>query len=241
MQDRGWSVADALERQRDEAAVAGAEVVVVNSRMAGRDLQQFYRVAETKLELVRNGVDLERFVPDTHGPSPLPGMDFVLFLGSAFRRKGLETAIQAVAALPGMVLAVAGQDGSERRWRAAAQKHGLKERFVMLGRVDRPELLLPHARALVLPTRYDSFANACLEALACGVPVVTTSRNGAAEVLPERWLVVPDPTDVAAHVRALEQALQTPGLRDRCRKAAEAHPADAAFRRLAALTEDLAR
>jgi glycosyltransferase involved in cell wall biosynthesis len=75
-----------------------------------------------------------------------------------------------------------------------------------------------------LPTRYDPAANSTMEALASGVPPVTSGRDGNAEVVPDPALVVADPLDVAGFAAALERAWSTPSLRERCRHAAEAWP-----------------
>lgn len=233
MAHRSWTLADAAELRADRAAVAGADRVVVNSRMAGVQLAAHYGVAAADIRLVRNGVDLDRFRPDAGDPAPPLVGPFVLFLGSGFARKGLDTALEVVSGLAGLQLVVAGQDRHMARWTRHARRHGMENRVRFLGHVDRPERLLPHAAAVLLPTRYDSFANACLEAMACGVPVITTGRNGAAELAVEPWMVVAEPDDVPGLRTAVEQALQCRGLRDRCRVVAEAHPADAAFRKLA--------
>ena len=58
-------------------------------------------------------------------------------------------------------------------------------------------------------------------------------------MLPEKWMVVEDPLDTAGFTHALERVLQTEGLRQAARLAAEACPADHAFAQVAALTEEL--
>ena len=65
-------------------------------------------------------------------------------------------------------------------------------------------VLCAAADALLLPTRYDAFANVCLEAAAAGIPVITSAHNGAAEILGEGGLVVSDAEDTAGFARALE-------------------------------------
>ena len=107
----------------------------------------------------------------------------------------------------------------------------LAARLAVLGVEQVQDLLF------ILPTRYDPFANACLEALACGVPVITSRRNGAAEVCPYPWMSVEDPEDVAGFARALGTALDTAGLRDDCRAAAERWPHSLSFANMAAVIE----
>jgi glycosyltransferase involved in cell wall biosynthesis len=74
--------------------------------------------------------------------------------------------------------------------------------------------------------------------MACGVPVVTSAANGAAEVLPEPWQVVDDPSDVAGFSAALEQALHDRGLPARSRAAAERLPAAGAYQSIHAVIKE---
>lgn len=238
MRAGSWTVADELERAIDRRVVHSAHRVVVNSQLAARDLVAHYGVPAHRIRLIRNGVDLARFRPRP-GAAPLGSVPTVVFVGSGFARKGLETAIRAVARLDGVRLLVLGTDPRPGRYRRLAARVGMANRFDLLGRCDRPEEILPGAAALVLPTRYDSFANACLEAMACGVPVVTSQANGAAEVLPEPWMVVSDPEDADAFAASLARALREPGLGSACRDAAEAWPAAQAFERIEELVVEM--
>ncbi|MEC8422672.1 MAG: glycosyltransferase family 4 protein, partial [Myxococcota bacterium] len=150
-------------------------------------------------------------------------------------RKGLETALALLPRLRGVRLGVVGSDPNEARFRRRAAALGVAERVDWLGADDAIEHILPGALALVLPTRYDPSANVCLEAMACGVPVVTSGRDGAGEILPEAWQVVSRPDDVEGFAEALDRVLQTPALRSASRAAAECWPASRAHRALAHL------
>lgn len=227
---------DELEARIEDRVLAQARRVVANSELARADLLRFSGLAPHKVEVVRNGVDLERFQPATREPGP----PRLLFLGHGWRRKGLETALEALALLPAEVrLEVGGAERHPDRWRRLARRLGVEARVTWRGAVSRPELLLPQADALVLPTRYDPSANVCMEALACGVAVVTSATNGACEVLPEPWMTVTDPQDAPAFARALERVLQTPGLGPRCRAVALDWPDHGAFHRIALLAAAL--
>jgi len=229
---------DAVEARLDDAVLAAARVVVANSQLALDDLVAYSAVPREKLVLVRNGVDLRRFRPQAL-PRLLPAPT-ALFLGNGWARKNLAAALHALSLLPDLHLAVAGGERRPGRWRKLARKLGVHDRVRWLGTVPRPEELLPRVDALVLPTRYDPCANACLEAMAAGLPVVTTATNGAHEVLPESWLTVQDPDDAPALATALERALLEEGLGARCRLAAEALPDHGAFAALFRIAQDLA-
>jgi UDP-glucose:(heptosyl)LPS alpha-1,3-glucosyltransferase len=186
--------------------------VLCPSRFVADELARRYRIAGERLVVIPNGVDLARFHParkEVDRPalrSALGGGDALvwLFLGSGWRRKGLDTALRALAASGprDAVLWVAGRD-DPGPWRSMATRLGVGERVRFLGHRDDPERLCAAADALFLPTRYESFGLACLEAAAAGLPVLTSAAAGAAEVLGEGGLVVRDPEDAAGFAAAL--------------------------------------
>ena len=229
----GWRPSDVVDRWLDRRAL-DARIVVANSEMAKGDLLGFDGLDASKLRVVWNGVDLERFRPRDHTAGAVVG-----FLGTGFHRKGLATAIRAVARIPGARLVVVGRDAHAAQYERLAERE--RARLELVGPRRDPEALLPDFDVLVLPTRYDPFANATLEALAAGVPVVTSARNGAAAILPEPWMVVADPDDDRGFAAALERALHSDGsaLRAACRRRAEDYPAERMFTSLRAVLEEV--
>ncbi|HLB25763.1 MAG TPA: glycosyltransferase family 4 protein, partial [Nitrospirota bacterium] len=95
------------------------------------------------------------------------------------------------------VLVVGGDD--PRPWRRLAARLGVADRVIFAGRTDSPESFHGAADIFVLPTRYDPFSNAVLEAMASGLAVITTAENGVAEIIRdgENGFVVRDPEDSA--------------------------------------------
>ena len=226
------------ERDRDERAVLSARLVVVNSALAGRGLRSRYGLPAERLRLVRNGVQFDAF----GGQAPA-GPPRVVFIGHGFARKGLGLALRAfqrlaAGALRGHALWVLGDDPQAWRYRLLAVALGIGDRVRFFGGSLGVAEALAGARALLLPTAYDPSANAVLEAMAAGVPPVTTRWDGAAELLPEPWLAVHQrsPAAVAA---ALERAVQAPGLGEACRHVAAAHGANGANARLLGVLAEL--
>jgi UDP-glucose:(heptosyl)LPS alpha-1,3-glucosyltransferase len=190
-----------------------SQFIQCNSRMVQRELMRRYAIPDERLVLLYNGVDLERFHPSrraTDGASlraefGAGDAPVWLFVGSGFRRKGLDTALRALAATGGdAVLWVAGSDDT-KDWRSQARALGVAARVCWLGAARDVAALYAAADALILPTRYDAFANVCLEAAAAGIPVITTASNGAAEVLADGGIIVPDAEDGAGFAQALER------------------------------------
>jgi UDP-glucose:(heptosyl)LPS alpha-1,3-glucosyltransferase len=224
---RRWiSPGDWIETALDREAVCSARVVIANSRLGADGLRRDY--GAPRVEVVYNGVDLTRFRPVSTGIRRELGIDgpMAVFLGTGFFRKGLDLAMAALPA--GWSLVVAG----EGRPVPAPNVH-------FLGTFREPERLLQGADVMILPTRYDPFANACLEALACGTPALTTPDNGAAEVLPHSWMVS---REVAGLRQGLERALEGGlSLREECRAVAERFTTDASYTRAFALLLEASR
>jgi len=219
---RSWRWRDLREAARDRAAIRTARVVVCNSRRAAGEVVAWHGVPQAQLRVVRNGVDLVRLRPSPRRPQR--GRT-ALFLGTGWRRKGLDAAIAAFreAAGPADRLVVLGRDARPGRWIPAARRQ-LGDQLEVVPACD-PVPWLAQADALLHPTRYDASANAVLEAMACGIPPVTTACDGAAEIVPDRRLVVGNPRDVAGLARALRVAWEGGSrLGALCRDAAEAWP-----------------
>jgi UDP-glucose:(heptosyl)LPS alpha-1,3-glucosyltransferase len=201
----------ALERR----VFATTPEIVAISQLGAQEIERLYAVPPARLSVVYNGVDLARFHPDNRarhrGPAraeaAVPaGAWAALFAGSGFERKGLATALEALAALDDRTarLLVVGK-GDTRPYRATAERLGLDRRVAWLGPRPDIERWYAAADALVMPTRYEPFGNVHLEALASGLPVATTTAAGAAEVLDPDSGAVVAPRDARALAAALDR------------------------------------
>ena len=143
------------------------------------------------------------------------GALLALFMGTGFERKGLIYLLRALPAAGEEIwLVVAGRDAEADRYRALARSLGVEGRVRFLGPVTLPEPIYAAADVLVLPTIYEPFSNACLEALASGLPVITTRAAGVSELLPDRLdsLTLAAADDHATLAERLRR-LQDPGER----------------------------
>jgi len=183
------------------------------SQMVKEQIAARFGTPEERLRVVHNGVDVARFAPQTNAASrdplrlELDAKDAVVWLlaGSGWRRKGLDTALAALAQVsdPRTHLWVAGHD-DPRIWKARAEEHGVDERVRFIGNRCDLERCLAAADGLLLPTRYDAFGMVCLEAAAAGRPVITSGQAGAAELLAGAARVVARPDDVAGFADAMD-------------------------------------
>jgi len=198
--------------------------VICNSRMVREEIVRMFRVDPERLHVIYNGIDLAEFNPSRReslrGPARAaigvqPRDTVFLFVGSGFARKGLDTAIDALAAaaFPGFRLVVVGRDRDAGSFSARAERAGLADQVRFVGAAEDVRSLYAAADCLILPTRYDPFPNTVLEALAMGLPAIVSRRCGAAEVIQagvNGWICEPD--DAPGLARLMHEADR--GLRD---------------------------
>jgi UDP-glucose:(heptosyl)LPS alpha-1,3-glucosyltransferase len=211
--------AEILDLERNLLERGGARQVIANSRMVQKEIIREFGYPPDKITVIYNGLPDLHFKRKAHSRLEMRrawGLqkDHVAFLfaGSGWKRKGLTYAIQAIERIsnPNVRLLVAGT--------GKHQAYG-SPRVRFLGPVtDMPSLFLA-ADAFVLPTVYDPFSNACLEALSYGLPVLTTSTNGFAEVMVSgvHGEIINRADDVAALHRAIEKWID-PNLRESARE-----------------------
>ncbi|MCZ8320577.1 MAG: glycosyltransferase [Novosphingobium sp.] len=136
-------------------------------------------------------------------------------VGALIPRKGQAFVIEALAQLPDAILLLAGKGDDEARLRALAARLGVADRVRFMGAVPHGELpiLLNAADVFVLPSSSEGLANAWVEALACGTPVVTTPIPGAQELITDpSWgrLAARDSAVIADAVREVLAARPLP-------------------------------
>lgn len=196
----------ALERRQFEFH-PGKRFVALSRRIAN-DFVRFYGVPTEAIDLIPNGVDAARFTPPTTGQRDSARLALgicsetvFLIIAHNFRLKGVPALIRAFARLDRQRgpfrLLVAGKEWS-RPYQWLARRLGCAQAVHFLGNQPDPLPLYHAADVYVQPTLYDPCSLVVLEALACGLPVITSEQNGASELLSHAaGSVLADPTDVA--------------------------------------------
>jgi UDP-glucose:(heptosyl)LPS alpha-1,3-glucosyltransferase len=168
-----------------------ARRVIAASEMVVNEIVDLYGYPRDKIDLVRNGVPLDkfRFNPELREKSRAElslkhDQIALLFAGSGWERKGLLFAIEAMALCNDrkLRLLVAGR-GDARPYKTTRLRFWREEPVQFLGEVADLVPVYAAADIFILPTIYDPFSNACLEALACALPVITTRSNGFSEII----------------------------------------------------------
>ncbi|MFI0348502.1 MAG: glycosyltransferase family 4 protein [Chthoniobacterales bacterium] len=196
----------------ERALFSSSTHVIVNSSMVAHEIVEYFHFSKSQITIIPNGV------PASSLPTPFErdqtrkrlGVadheSVVLFVGSGWERKGLRVAIEAVELLNNSLperslkLIVAGK-GNEKKY--------VSKDIIFLGPVHERVSMASLYRAadiFILPTIYDPFSNASLEALAAGLPVITSAMNGCSEILTEglHGSVIENPNDIEGFATALK-------------------------------------
>jgi glycosyltransferase involved in cell wall biosynthesis len=216
------------------ASARRAVAVITVSEFSRRELIELAGLDPARLTVIPGGVDA-RFAPNAD-PAPVArrlGLDrpYVLTIATDDRRKNVEKLAPVAAALAteGIDMVWAG----DRRpyFAAAAATAGVRS----LGYVEDADLpgLYAGARAFVLPSRYEGFGLTCLEAMACGTPVVAANRAALPETCGDAALLV-NPDDGAALTQAVHIALTSAAARTALRAAGLRRAAQFSWDRTAA-------
>lgn len=198
---------------RDRFMIGGLRYqtfVAVSSRVT-TELQDIYQVPSSRIRVISNGIDLNRFQADPASRQAIrrefnipDDAKLLLFVGHEFARKGLAHVIGALDRLGDDVwLLVVGSD-NPAPYKKLTQR--AQDRLLFAGaRSDMPALYSA-ADVFVLPTAYETFSLVCMEAMACSRPVLATPVGGIEEYLRDGvngFQIKADADDVAAKLTAV--------------------------------------
>ncbi len=230
-------------------------VIAVSRRTAG-EIQRHYGPLAVPIHVVPNAVDQDAFRPRNGAAPPAlsgapaardagagaPHRPRLLFVG-AYARKGLDTAIRALARMTCDAELLAIGDGDRERHLRLASQLAVADRVRLEPPRDRIEEAFAVADAFVFPTRYEPYGMVIAEALASGVPVVTTALAGAAELIVpgEAGFVLDDPEDAGGFAAALDRVVGDHRIRARMTRAARAAVRDLTWDMVAERTLEVYR
>ncbi len=181
----------------------GPRLIIAISEMVKQDMMHWYQIPEDRITVVYNGVNTEHFHPRNrqyreeirrrHG---IGDERVILFVSNNFRMKGLTYLLKALGEIkkedhPPFKLLVLGRD-RQSPYLHLAKKMGILDEVIFAGSTPEPEKYYGASDLLVHPTFYDACSLTVLEALASGLPVITTASNGASGVLchgEEGWVL----------------------------------------------------
>ncbi len=171
-------------------------IVSVSKFLKNKIIEEF-NYPEEKIFVIYNGVDIAFF--KNEGEKELNKNLKILFVANDFKLKGLKELISAIKSINGVELTVVGNDKFY---------DDVPENVNFLGKKNSKELkeIYNKSHILVHPTYFDPFSNVCLEAMACGLPVVTTKINGVSEIIENKkdGIIIDYPPKVEEIIDAIE-------------------------------------
>jgi glycosyltransferase involved in cell wall biosynthesis len=214
-----------------EALGRCAKVIAVSAAL--KEAMAAFGVARERIEVLRNGVDLQLFQPEERDAARasvgVRGFT-IASVGNLIPDKGHHLVIEALRGLPDVELVIAGRGGEEARLRALAEGLGVGDRVKFLGAVPQARLrtLYSAADCLVLASERAGGPNVLLEAMACGTPVVASRVGGVPEIVGDDAVgVIMDDLSAGAVQRAIARLRSALPDRNRVRAYAERFSWDA--------------
>jgi len=230
--------------------------VIAISNQVKNEIVKAYEVDPSRISVVYHGVDLDLFNPQHRAQARQsvrmqmgigPEEFLVVFVGGDYRLKGLVPLLEATQRVGGRIkiLGVGIEPDSELRALVAA--NGYRDLVKFVPNTPRIAELYSAGDCYVLPTLYDTFSMATLEAMACGLPVIVSRKAGITELLSSTrdCFILEDPQDTHSLAGFIERLVRDETLRSRmgseARRTAEANSWDVvADRTMSAYREILA-
>lgn len=179
-----------------------ADHIITISNFSKQDIISQYKIDKNKITVAYPGYDSEKFKVRSQEAE-----NYIIYVGTIQPRKNLVRLMEAVARIDGLKLIIVGKTGWEyEEILVTPKKLGIEDRVEFKGYVatDKLSNLLNGATAFVLPSLYEGFGIPVLEAMAAGVPVISSNVSSLPEVVGDAGLLV-DPYSVDQ----IEQAIRT--------------------------------
>ena len=160
------------------------KLIVVNSKKIKDELTSTFSLDPSKIEVVHNGFDEKKYTFSKNNDLKKTTLQ-LLFVGHNYKRKGLELTLRTLAEFPNkdFQLIVIGKDKNISYYKSLSKKLSLDHKVLFLGSQNDLSPFYQRADIFILPTSYDPFSNVVVEALSMGNYVITSSSNGASEII----------------------------------------------------------
>jgi len=159
------------------------KIITCSSEIENK-LNNNYKLENTKT--IYNPVDFELINQKLIAPKPFK-FDYILAIGRLSRQKGFDILVKSFAKTnlkKKVKLVILGEGKERKNLEELIVKYDLKSQVLLFGKVDNPFIYLKYAKFFILPSRYEGFGNALLEALACRAPVIATDcETGSPEIV----------------------------------------------------------
>lgn len=181
-----------LQQEKAMFEHSSLKSVICNSAMVKDEIIENFSIDPNKIHVIYNCIDTTIWNPglalqyrqSMRERYCIPQQaTLMLFVGSGFERKGLDVAIKAIAAHSQVWLMVVGNKAKSSHYRKIANTLGCASRIIFAGVQKDTPPFYAMADALIQPTQYDPFPNTILEAMACGLPVLTSTKCGGKEFI----------------------------------------------------------
>jgi glycosyltransferase involved in cell wall biosynthesis len=196
-----------------------ASAIVVVSRSIGRELVDKYGIREELVHVISNPIDLEkvRSLARAEADSPFPGGELILSAGRLTKQKGFDDLLPAFSMLgdTGAHVVVLGAGREEQNLKRLASGLGIENRVTFAGYRENPYAYMRRATLFVLASRYEGFGVVLVEAMACGLPVVSTrSYDGIDNIIEDgKTGLLVDVGDRRGLADAIRSLLENPARR----------------------------
>ena len=205
--------------------------LVAVSKPVKDDIRKYYN-RDKGVSVITPGVDTTRFNPfwvaqnrdRVRRDEEIPEDEMViLFIGSEFRRKGLDDLVPAIK--NGMRLLIVGKGERERHYRRLVSRCGAMDRVHFKGHSDDVRSYLAAADVVVLPSLSEAFGMSILEGMACGHPVVTSSNTGVSALIEDgsNGFTFENPSELPRILKRLSDPAEKRRLGEQARKTAIKH------------------
>ncbi len=191
--------------------------IITVSAFTKKDIAKEFSLDENKFRVVHNGINNEFFYPKQNGPRPANSL--IVTNSADTPLKGLNFLLEAVAQIrtkQPINLTVIGQPKKDGIIENLVAKLGVSDIVHFTGRIDNEEFADYYAKSTiaVVPSLYEGFGIPAAEAMACGVPLISTSGGALPEVVGDAGMIVP-PADAKALAKAITHLLNVPEDREK--------------------------